>query len=780
MTPANAIDITGESGSLFLTNTNHMDSPDIWLRYTAPANWTQAVNPENIFFSTRDQRTTFQTTLYAFTSNLVPPALPQTVADLTPLGPYLGGGNEPNGFGYSNGAEIAFPVSNAQVIYLRISNRFGTAGNCILSWGQFFPETLGSCDSCSPSATGLCKVAGCYINGKGFFGFGSVPAGTYYIMCCQGSFTGYYAHSGAYEPLTTGDVNHIWNIQNNENGILELPVGANQFYTSANNVSLFITATSVPTTWPGVDQYGLDHGSTKFWNPNVVGDVNGRIQDAQGNDYGAWPAVVNSFDWSVNYAAGQVATWSGSFGATFYALALGNPATDFSTNYWKHPQSGTLTHLGGPCGAIQICHAGGQIGFVSPYDANVAALSLMSVEIQHQVQVTISAQGSANVQNLGGGDYLYGTNISLVNKNSIFATGNFTVELLAINGVQNPYYAPGGTSNHVTGPITFSLNGGQAVDPLAWYFTSSNTDSLSITLKVCDCNGSQVALYTFVVGTSLLHGYMDVIPQKPCPNYNASEMALIPALTANNSSSFVTVSASGFIGSGWEVWRAFDNNVFTEWGSTGIQDWWLAMQFASPQTVTRWDASFVNSYGFVNNYQLQGCNDGVNWQNVGSLQIGGSHPSTGGATLSTPATFTYWRLYFYDSQPFVVALQLYSQSNPPTWFQVDVQNLGIVPASNVVVTVTNPAAQKTLAWSPDNAGVDYPNAPLNPCATNDPTHGTWTFSLGEFLGLWGSSFQGKSITCQRLLGAPTSQQFVLQITSGGAPVPPLNNTFTVL
>lgn len=132
---------------------------------------------------------------------------------------------------------------------------------------------------------------------------------------------------------------------------------------------------------------------------------------------------------------------------------------------------------------------------------------------------------------------------------------------------------------------------------------------------------------------------------------NPLELAMVP------------LSSSDY--SGYPKTNAFDKNTGSYWrANSTAAGQWIGRDFTEAVEVTKVVARFDYSSGIPNAYQLQACDDGVNYVDIAT---GNFSNASGDQTINIAATkYRYWRLYFttkYSSYYTCSELSFYGTRN---------------------------------------------------------------------------------------------------------------------
>ena len=127
----------------------------------------------------------------------------------------------------------------------------------------------------------------------------------------------------------------------------------------------------------------------------------------------------------------------------------------------------------------------------------------------------------------------------------------------------------------------------------------------------------------------------------------------VPLMTAATTDG-VTVTDSGNLGTGYEGWRAFDNNSDTRWGvaaTSGI----LSVALTAAKIIAGYSIRARNDFYLIDSpksWTLEGSNDGTNWT-VLDTQTGVTSWSMNERkefAVSSPAAYLYYRLNIGSNQ----------------------------------------------------------------------------------------------------------------------------------
>lgn len=126
-------------------------------------------------------------------------------------------------------------------------------------------------------------------------------------------------------------------------------------------------------------------------------------------------------------------------------------------------------------------------------------------------------------------------------------------------------------------------------------------------------------------------------------------LALIPVLTANDSSALVTVSSYNSFSASYAAWKAFDNSAATFWSGvsgTANSNKWLKAVFAVAKTVNKIDTTNIaaNGYGY-NAAQLQYSDDDSTWTTAVEM-TGGNHTNLISHNNTHLDPHVYWRFLY--------------------------------------------------------------------------------------------------------------------------------------
>jgi hypothetical protein len=127
----------------------------------------------------------------------------------------------------------------------------------------------------------------------------------------------------------------------------------------------------------------------------------------------------------------------------------------------------------------------------------------------------------------------------------------------------------------------------------------------------------------------------------------------VPLMTAGTTDG-VTVTDSGNLGTGYEGWRAFDNNNNTRWGVTATSGV-LSVTLAAAKIIAGYSIRARNDSYLIDSpkdWTLEGSHDGANWT-VLDTQAGVTSWSMNERkeyTVSSPASYLYYRLNISSNQ----------------------------------------------------------------------------------------------------------------------------------
>ena len=128
-----------------------------------------------------------------------------------------------------------------------------------------------------------------------------------------------------------------------------------------------------------------------------------------------------------------------------------------------------------------------------------------------------------------------------------------------------------------------------------------------------------------------------------------SYIPLVPTMTSNTTPSGECFASSVYTTSGFEEYRAFDNNTSTRWnGDNSLSTAYIGYEFTHPVCVNKvtFHPYYSNAGAYAKDYIVQGSNDGfVN--DVHDL-YSGTHPNsdtTSSVTFNNNNEYLYYRLY---------------------------------------------------------------------------------------------------------------------------------------
>ena len=127
----------------------------------------------------------------------------------------------------------------------------------------------------------------------------------------------------------------------------------------------------------------------------------------------------------------------------------------------------------------------------------------------------------------------------------------------------------------------------------------------------------------------------------------------VPLMTAATTGG-VTVADSGNLGTGYEGWRAFDNNSNTRWGVAATSGM-LTVTLATAKVIAGYSIRARNDSYLIDSpkaWTFEGSNDGTNWT-VLDIQTGVTSWSMNERkefAISTPASYLYYRLNISSNQ----------------------------------------------------------------------------------------------------------------------------------
>ena len=127
----------------------------------------------------------------------------------------------------------------------------------------------------------------------------------------------------------------------------------------------------------------------------------------------------------------------------------------------------------------------------------------------------------------------------------------------------------------------------------------------------------------------------------------------VPLMTAATTGG-VTVNDSGNLGTGYEGWRAFDNNSNTRWGvaaTSGI----ISVALSSAKIVAGYSIRARNDSYLIDSpkdWTFEGSNDGINWAILDTQtgQTSWSMNERKEFVLSSPSSYLYYRLNISSNQ----------------------------------------------------------------------------------------------------------------------------------
>ena len=163
-------------------------------------------------------------------------------------------------------------------------------------------------------------------------------------------------------------------------------------------------------------------------------------------------------------------------------------------------------------------------------------------------------------------------------------------------------------------------------------------------------------IFTHVVTRDDLSGFLglqlDRDPNSTPAGYTAGEDC-VPLMTAGTTDG-VTVTDSGNLGTGYEGWRAFDNNSNTRWG-VGATSGILAVTLAQVKTVAGYSIRARNDSYLIDSpkaWTFEGSDNGTDWT-VLDTQTGVTSWSMNERkefAVSNPASYLYYRLNINSNQ----------------------------------------------------------------------------------------------------------------------------------
>lgn len=121
----------------------------------------------------------------------------------------------------------------------------------------------------------------------------------------------------------------------------------------------------------------------------------------------------------------------------------------------------------------------------------------------------------------------------------------------------------------------------------------------------------------------------------------------VPTMTSNTTPSGVA-SGSGTAGSGYEFYRAFDNNDNTSWQGSGSTSGSALGEYVEYQFTTPITVGIVNTYGGSYNatnaqFTIKGSNDGTNYTNLATFNVSGTS-TTKKTTISNTSAYRRLRV----------------------------------------------------------------------------------------------------------------------------------------
>ena len=127
----------------------------------------------------------------------------------------------------------------------------------------------------------------------------------------------------------------------------------------------------------------------------------------------------------------------------------------------------------------------------------------------------------------------------------------------------------------------------------------------------------------------------------------------VPLMTAATTGG-VTVNDSGNLGTGYEGWRAFDNNSNTRWG-VGATSGIISVALSSAKIVAGYSIRARNDSYLIDSpkdWTFEGSNDGINWAILDTQtgQTSWSMNERKEFVLSSPSSYLYYRLNISSNQ----------------------------------------------------------------------------------------------------------------------------------
>lgn len=465
MSLANPILLTGASGSVTgvyanLDTEGAGDSDDgagsdgIGAGAPDMSSWYEWVCPATGYyvFDTRVTNVTVIHTslaVYLLTGADAPP----TLADLTPV-TYVASGREPVAYGYEVGALAAFGATAGATYYINVTSRFGELGQFGLEWMPFAFLTLGACGTCTPAATGLCKIGSAAMGDLtasvddlgGFTGsdstdgsvsFGSLASGWYIAVYCGGAFF--------------SNVDGFWLLGDTA------PYGPCLLYSLGSSAYVGV--------YRGTGAFPYSSETITFAAGNIVNGGDGFYICTTG--YTVPPGTAdNPPDSNANFAA--------------YANFIGFGGTGSSTGNTQQ-----ACEVANACRNQGFCHSGGNIIFTWLQDNATTELTngtpnptLAVFLFSPSAQLTLAIASISNSGASGGG-YNYSVTVSIKNTNQRFASGPFSLKLNNADDVSSS-----------SGTVNISNLAANGTTTATFTFYSASFNSLTGQFQFINCQGA--------------------------------------------------------------------------------------------------------------------------------------------------------------------------------------------------------------------------------------------------------------------------------------------------
>lgn len=145
-----------------------------------------------------------------------------------------------------------------------------------------------------------------------------------------------------------------------------------------------------------------------------------------------------------------------------------------------------------------------------------------------------------------------------------------------------------------------------------------------------------------------LYGYGELIED----NGSYVPKGNVPVMTSNTAPYGEASASSVYSGSGFEAYRAFDNNDTTRWNTTNLTttNSWIMYKFTNPVCVRKFRLRphYASSTCFVKNYRIEASNDGSTWETLytGLLE---NIENDVTVNITNDNYYLYYRLYVVDS-----------------------------------------------------------------------------------------------------------------------------------